>query len=195
MAQLVKTVNSLAIASVKTVDSLAIASVKTIMSVDNTSGGGASLLQTVGNTDYTDTFDWSYYLYLAGEFVAGGNYNITEIHPLLVGGGGGSAGTFIAEIWTKSGANPGALVGTSSGAVDRTTVTSGTPTYIPMTGVVASLTSGVSYYVVVRTTSTSGTWAWVRQVGTVIGKGSDSSGATWDSIGSNVVLGFQLWGS
>lgn len=39
MAQLVKTVMGVAIASVKTVDNLAIASVKTIMGVDNTSGG------------------------------------------------------------------------------------------------------------------------------------------------------------
>lgn len=40
MAQLVKTVNNLAIASVKTVENLAIASVKTIDGLDNTSGGG-----------------------------------------------------------------------------------------------------------------------------------------------------------
>lgn len=39
MAQLVKTVQGLAIASVKTVQGLAIASVKTVQGVDNTSGG------------------------------------------------------------------------------------------------------------------------------------------------------------
>lgn len=40
MAQLVKTVSGLAIASVKTGNNLAIASIKTIQGVDNTSGGG-----------------------------------------------------------------------------------------------------------------------------------------------------------
>lgn len=39
MAQLVKTVQGLAIASVKTVDNLAIASVKTVMGLDNTASG------------------------------------------------------------------------------------------------------------------------------------------------------------
>lgn len=42
MAQLAKTVNGLAIASVKTFDGLAIASVKTILGVDNTGGYAAS---------------------------------------------------------------------------------------------------------------------------------------------------------
>lgn len=40
MAQLVKTIGGLAIASVKTVNGLAIASVKTIMGLDNTAAGG-----------------------------------------------------------------------------------------------------------------------------------------------------------
>jgi hypothetical protein len=44
MAQLVKTFNGLAIASVKTVAGLAIASVKTIKGVDNTAGGGVVYL-------------------------------------------------------------------------------------------------------------------------------------------------------
>lgn len=42
MAQLVKTVQGLAIASVKTFQGLAIASAKTIQGVDNTAGGGAA---------------------------------------------------------------------------------------------------------------------------------------------------------
>jgi hypothetical protein len=49
MAQLVKTVQGLAIASVKTAQGLAIASAKTIMGVDNTSGGGGQ--------DFSDNFD------------------------------------------------------------------------------------------------------------------------------------------
>lgn len=43
MAQLVKTVSGLAIASVKTFQGLAIASAKTIMGVDNTGGGGGGI--------------------------------------------------------------------------------------------------------------------------------------------------------
>lgn len=54
MAQLVKVVDGLAIASVKVVNDLAIASVKTIDGLDNTSGGGASaftLVQTNNNSN------------------------------------------------------------------------------------------------------------------------------------------------
>lgn len=54
MAQLVKTVQGLAIASVKTAQGLAIASAKTIMGVDNTAGGGASAFvfsQTASGSD------------------------------------------------------------------------------------------------------------------------------------------------
>lgn len=55
MAQLVKTVNNLAIASVKTVENLAIASVKTIDGLDNTSGGGGAsafvFSQSASNSD------------------------------------------------------------------------------------------------------------------------------------------------
>lgn len=51
MAQLVKTVQGLSIASVKTVQGLAIASAKTIMGLDNTSsGGGISLVSSVSAT-------------------------------------------------------------------------------------------------------------------------------------------------
>jgi hypothetical protein len=52
MAQLVKTVQGLAIASVKTAQGLAIASVKTIMGLDNTSGGGGTptFIQDDGQT-------------------------------------------------------------------------------------------------------------------------------------------------
>lgn len=57
MAQLVKTVMGLAVASVKTVDGLAIASVKTVMGVDNTSGGGGGfqILGTNGSAGNPDT--------------------------------------------------------------------------------------------------------------------------------------------
>lgn len=47
MAQNVKTVQGVAIASVKTVQSVAIASVKTIQGVDNTGGGGALLTNLI----------------------------------------------------------------------------------------------------------------------------------------------------
>lgn len=57
MAENVKTVNGLAIASVKTFDGLAEASCKTIMGVDNTSGGGGSWTYSiaVAGTDTNDT--------------------------------------------------------------------------------------------------------------------------------------------
>lgn len=53
MAQLVKTVNGLAIASVKTVNGLAIASVKTIAGLDNTAAGGSV---TAGNRTQNASF-------------------------------------------------------------------------------------------------------------------------------------------
>jgi len=55
MAQLVKTVNGLAIASVKTVYGLAIASVKTIMALDNTAAGGAISVVQVLKTSTSST--------------------------------------------------------------------------------------------------------------------------------------------
>lgn len=55
MAQLVKTVQGVAIASVKTVQGLTIASVKTIMGVDNTSGGGTPALIASGQQASPDT--------------------------------------------------------------------------------------------------------------------------------------------
>ena len=51
MAQLVKTLGGLAIASVKTVGGLAVASVKTIGGLDNTSGGGGPTLVAQDNFD------------------------------------------------------------------------------------------------------------------------------------------------
>ena len=48
MAQLVKTVQGLGIASVKTAQGLAIASAKTILGVDNTSSGGGTRPGTTG---------------------------------------------------------------------------------------------------------------------------------------------------
>lgn len=53
MAQLVKTVSGLAIASCKTVNGLAIASAKTVMGVDNTSGGGGGNAFTLVGTPAT----------------------------------------------------------------------------------------------------------------------------------------------
>lgn len=47
MAQLVKTIKGLAIASCKTVNGLAIASAKTINGLDNTGGGGSTLLTDI----------------------------------------------------------------------------------------------------------------------------------------------------
>lgn len=53
MAQNIKTIQGVALASIKTIQGIAIASIKTIQGVDNTSGGGASaftLVQTNSNS-------------------------------------------------------------------------------------------------------------------------------------------------
>lgn len=55
MAQLVKTVGGLAIASVKTAMGLAIASVKTVNGLDNTAGGGGSLIEAFTNGPFGST--------------------------------------------------------------------------------------------------------------------------------------------
>jgi len=56
MAQLVKTVKSLAIASVKTADDLAIASVSTIKGLDNTAAGGGT---SPGTTNLVSWYDFN----------------------------------------------------------------------------------------------------------------------------------------
>lgn len=59
MAQLVKTVAGLAIASVKTVNGLAIASVKTVNGLDNTSGGGGGPSDDFNRADGTLGANWT----------------------------------------------------------------------------------------------------------------------------------------
>lgn len=89
MAQLVKTVCGVAIASVKTVAGLAIASAKTIAGVDNTSGGGAMAA--------TDSFDRANESPLAGNWsVLSGTLNLVGNAVVAVNTGFGTGQANIA---------------------------------------------------------------------------------------------------
>lgn len=98
MAQLVKTVQGLAIASVKTFQGLSIASAKTVMGVDNTAGGGGT------SPGLTNIIAW--YDFANANDADGGTFNLTEANSPTYTAGPPSYGTSgngaAAAHWTQT---------------------------------------------------------------------------------------------
>jgi hypothetical protein len=193
MAQNVKSVNGLAIASVKSFDGLAIASVKSILGVDNTGGGSSLQFDQMGAFD--DTLNFSFYTYLANQYVAASSYTLDKVVARLIAIGTPSAGTITAKIYTSSGGNPVTLVGTGSGTVDRTTV-SGTVD-IDFTGMNVTISNGTTYFVLLQASATDSEANGVRWIktnnGTITTRAS-ADGSSWDNVGT-AAMNFELWGS
>jgi len=108
MAQNVKTIQGLAIASCKTVQGLAIASAKTILGVDNTSGGATYTLQETFGAD-TNQFDFAntgIRTYISSEILAGSSYTITQVEVRILRVGAGSAPDLVCEIRADTGSQP-----------------------------------------------------------------------------------------
>lgn len=115
MAQLVKTFNALAIASVKTLNGLAIASAKTINGLDNTSGGGATSFLTSQTTstlrhDFTGELGFRFdvgaspiSVLTLGRWIAPGN---SQSHDLRICDTSGN--TIISATLNTSGLSSGA---------------------------------------------------------------------------------------
>lgn len=107
MAQLVKTVNGLAIASVKTVDGLTTASVKTINGLDNTSGGGSVTVANRANSGATTTSPITT------------AFTVTGVSPLLVSFSTEAALTVTSVTW-NGGSEALSLIGSIADGVAAT---------------------------------------------------------------------------
>lgn len=118
MAQLIKSINGLPIASVKTRNGRAIASAKTINGLDNTASGGTPTLlySTMGANNAWDPITQAAYNFYTGQFgfsdaVA---HTITKIVVKLGKGGGSITGrTYNVRFWTDASNDLGSNVGTS----------------------------------------------------------------------------------
>jgi len=195
MAQDVKALTSVAIASVKTAAGVAIASVKTIAGVDNTSGGGScDTLQFDNNGSYDDFSGYSFYTYIAAQFTAPSSFTNCKGIVRMDVNGTPPAGTLDFMIYTNNSNNPGTLVGTGSATVNRALLSSGV-VQVEFTGLSAALTNGTVYWAVLRASSIDGGGAnaarWVRtNSGTILMRGS-TDGTNWDGLGTGI-LNFKL---
>lgn len=156
MAQLVKTEDGLAIASVKTVAGLAIASVKSIYGLDNTSAGSFTARQTNNST----TFDYQYInrtvnnAYCATKFTAGAAYTVTKVTAPLYKTGTPTFNLTCA-IFDTSLNLPNAQVGTASDAISVAGFPTSEGADATFVNLSASLTNGVAYWVVIFKSSGS----------------------------------------
>lgn len=160
MAQLVKTMAGLAIASVKTVNGLAIASVKTVAGLDNTSGGGCNTLRDfqdglIDNNVFAEPPVVGY----GSSFVAGATTTICRGTLSLWKATGTPDGNLVFSIFTNNAGVPGTLVGSAATPVAASTVTAtsqGTQT-VDFPGISASITNGTTYWItLIRTGATTG---------------------------------------
>lgn len=129
MAQNVKAVCSLAIASVKAIDSLAIASVKTVVGVDNTSGGGGTpaLVQSISAADFGSDPTATLNGIAGGNLMVAVGFSSASGQTLDVSGGSltwtqqfaYNAATYTFEVWTAP----------SSGSTCAATMTGGGSAY------------------------------------------------------------------
>jgi hypothetical protein len=186
MAQNVKTVGGLAIASVKTIDALAIASAKTIMGVDNTSGGGPCTNERQSSTGANSGFSFfTSFTRLAVQFTAGASYTNCKIDLPLFKIGTPAAGNLVAAIYSDNGSNlPNVQIGTASDAIDRTTIATSYGDFVSFVNVSAALTNGTLYWVVLTASALdadgSNAIVWLDDGGAPIAAGYDG---VWNGLG------------
>jgi hypothetical protein len=153
MAQLVKTISSVAIASCKTVDGLAIASVKTVTGVDNTSGGGscpADGSPSIGNSTLSNddeqivTQTTDRYYYGQGRYSDASTRDICKV-AFYIGAHNGTVTSkhFVAKIWTMTGDNLNAVI--TNGTSDQTTGGADGWYYFLWSGSKPTMTGGSTY--------------------------------------------------
>jgi len=161
MAQLVKTVAGLAIASVKTIQGLAIASVKTVAGLDNTSGGTPT-----GNV----------FSHVAGSPVVLGNSG-SSTYP------GGAVGDIIVVLagWENTGTFTG-LTASNDGALTMGTAVSANSTGATVGWVVATSTSAGTITATVSGTCDFRDWYVIRATAT--GTITVSTGASMRGTGT-----------
>lgn len=148
MAQLVKTMAGLAIASVKTVNGLAIASAKTIAGLDNT-GGGSNTEWMAGITGGS-TRTGNYQIGIA--FTPASSLTITHLGRYKFSG---NSQTHVVSIYSSPFSSP---VLVASATVDCSTGSAGSFVYATAS---ATLTGGVQYALVSDepTAGTPDVWA------------------------------------
>lgn len=161
-------------------------------------GGAPPTLQYDGSGSFDDLNDFSFYTWLANNFVSPGTFTCTAAKARLSAAGTIPAGTLTLRIYTSAGGNPGVQVGTASANVDRTTV-SGGDVEVDFTGLNASLTNGTTYFVVLQASSTDGgnsgnSVRWIRTTdGTQTLRGS-TDGTAWDNLTTGK-LNVKLYGN
>lgn len=206
MAQLVKTLNGLAIASVKLVSGLAIASAKTINGLDNTSGGGSPTLLYDGiNSTGEGQWDFqdqnSHYYSGNYNFTVSANCTVTEIKFKLSKINGSITGlTYFAAVYNMSGNNLGTVVGTSDGVTGSDSWAKTTVSFTFSTP--ASLTTSGTYAVLVYTSGTIGTTnyaaTWYTTPTVIPGQMTYFSNTGVNQfVGTfgNYDIQFQIWGT
>jgi hypothetical protein len=146
MAQLVKTIQGLAIASCKTTAGLAIASAKTIMGVDNTGSASYTLLYNattaslfefnVGDVDNSTYIGWS-------AFDPGASRDIGKIEfKMSLKTGSITGKTFTARIWSMSGTALNVNLASSAGVTGDDAWSA---TLVPFIFTPYTISSGTSY--------------------------------------------------
>jgi hypothetical protein len=200
MAQLVKTVGGLAIASIKTVMGLAIASVKTINGLDNTAAGYTTLrendqTESTGFVATTSGYYWHGSKFTAS--VTGGDSGVRGKVILRLGKNGSPTGDVICCIFSDSSGVPGSVLtnGTSS-TVAVSTI--GADTQVEFTGLTPTLSNGTAYWVVMKRPSADGGTNNIKSFQCEYASGpsvlSDSSGSTWASWDAQRRFAFKLYG-
>jgi len=152
-------------------------------------GGGGGCTTTADTLSGTTvgTVDCGGSKYIATSFVAGSSYSVCKaVVRLKTASGTGSSYTLQCAIYSNNGGTtfPSALVGTASATINANTVTSSEADFT-FTGMSASLTSGVTYWIVIISSSefntTPASWAYVSSAGThAISASSD--GSAWSEV-------------
>lgn len=188
MAQLVKTVAGLAIASVKTINGLAIASVKTVAGLDNTSGGGFVQQQTQGNDSDYNSFSDGTRQTIAGSFVASSSYGLRKVAVRLLKTGSPTV-TMVAKIYNNSANLPTTQTGSDSTTVlDATTITGSYASYEFTFPSDISLTNGTKYHVALVPSGIGDSSNYIRFSGNPSGTGEQTQdiAGTWSNVQSSM---------
>lgn len=196
MAQLVKTIGGLAIASVKTVGGLAVASVKTIGGLDNTSGGGFTQKQTQGNdTDQNHCGD-SVTSHLASSFTAASSYSVAKATVRLKKTG---APTFsiVARLY-NNGTGPGSQIGADSvETLAATTVTTSYADYDFTWASPIAVTNATRYWLVMFISASGDNSNYVQWAGNPSGTESQygMQSLVWTLVQSSMDGSLTLFSS
>lgn len=146
-------------------------------------GGGCNTLQIDNSGEFNDQGNFSFYTYKAVQFTTSGAITVCKAELDMYRSGSASGGTLTVKIYSNSGGNPGALVGSGSAAVNCSDVGTVFGVYETFSGLNASLAAGTTYWLVIEASETDSAVYWVTKSGGA-GRGA-TDGSTWDNTGQN----------